>query len=111
MLLNEPDFFRLNDWRLGLRFNEPNFSLSKTLLLLRGDSVVGELASCDCLIDVVDGDWLVAVIGGLGGGLAMGATFTLDGVLFAIVMVSRTSFSNRSLISASCVFALISKSF
>ncbi len=111
MLLNESDFFRVNDCRLDFRFSEPNLSLSNTLLVRLGDSVVGGIRSSDCLIDVDDGDWLTAVSGGLGEGLIIVDTFVFDGTLFSIVITSRTSFSNRSLISACCVFALISKSF
>jgi len=111
ILLNEPDFLRVRDWRLDLRFREPNLSLSKTLLLRRGEAVGGERWSCEGLNDFVEGDSLFAVMGGLDGGLATGGLFGKDGGLFSIVRNSRTSFSNRSLISAWCVFALISKSF
>ena len=87
-------------------------SLSKTLLLRRGEAVGGERCSCEGLNDdAVEGVWLFAVIGGLDGELATGAILGKDGVLFSIMRTSRTSFSNRSLISAWCVFALISKSF
>lgn len=123
MLLKDPDFFRVSVCRLelDLRFREPNLSLSKTLLvrLRRGDSVVGDMAvavavgSCDWRTDGDEGDWGVAVIEGLVGGLLSGGAVGLDGVLeqFSISIIARTSFSNKSLISAPCVFALISKSF
>jgi len=122
MLLKDPDFFRVSVCRLelDLRF-EPNLSLSKTLLvrLRRGDSVGGDVAeavvvgSCDWWNDGDEGDWGVAVVGGLVDGLLSGGAVAFDGVVeqFSIVMIARTSFSNRSLISAPCVFALTSKSF
>jgi len=119
--LKDPDFFRVRVCmlELDLCFEEPSLNLSKTLFvrLRRGDSVVGDVAvavaSCDWRNDGDEGDRDVAVIGGFVGGLLSGGGVGLGGSLvsFCIVTSSRMSFSKRSLISASCVLELISKSF
>lgn len=83
--LNDPDFFRINDDMLPLRFSDPNFSRSRTLPLLGDSSFEGVTGGEDITLGA-------DAMGVIGGRAAAGGCWK--------VMYWRTILVKRSLISA-----------